>query len=123
MITGLHTLLFVPDPEAVRAFLRDVLEFPHVDAGGGWLIFRAPPAEIGVHPPESDWTQGLFLMCDDIRTTVAELQAKGATFVGEVEVDPDAGLMIRIALPGGGELPLYQPSHPLALDLEPSGPN
>lgn len=115
MITGLHTLLFCGDPEAARVFFRDVLEWPHVDAGGGWLIFRTPPAELGVHPSDTNWAHGLFLMCDDIQATIADLEAKGATFVGGIEENPDAGLMARIAIPGGGELPLYQPSHPTAI--------
>ena len=86
MITGLHTIIYSDDAEATRAFLRDVLGWPHVDAGHGWLIFRSPPAEMGVHPATSeDGTEPwgtppyhqLSLMCDDLEATRAELRAKG----------------------------------------------
>ena len=77
MITGVHALMFSDDAEGVRAFFRDVLGLGSVDAGGGWLIFALPPAELGIHPGEGDSHHELHLMCDDIEATVAELTAKG----------------------------------------------
>ena len=85
-ITGVHGLLYSPEAEAVRAVLRDVIGWKHVDSGDGWLIFALPPAELGVHPTmgESDTPHHeLSLMCDDIEATVAELRAKGIEFKGE----------------------------------------
>jgi catechol 2,3-dioxygenase-like lactoylglutathione lyase family enzyme len=109
MITGAHAILYSRDAEADRAFIRDVLGFDSVDAGHGWLIFALPPAELAVHPAEAV-QQELFLMCDDIQATVAELEAKG------VEVAPPTdqrwGLVTSLRLPGGGELGLYEPRHP-----------
>lgn len=118
MITGVHAIIFTRDAEGVRAFLRDVLELPSVDAGGGWLIFALPPAELAAHPAEEDGRHELYLMCDDIRATVAELRAKGVDVSDEVS-DEGFGLMSSLALPGGGELRLYEPRH--ASPLSPSG--
>jgi catechol 2,3-dioxygenase-like lactoylglutathione lyase family enzyme len=114
MITGVHALIFTPDAEALRAFLRDVLELPSVDAGGGWLIFALPPAELAAHPSDSGGQHELFLMCDDIEATVAELRAKGVEIARAVK-DEGFGLMTAIELPGGGELGLYEPRHPTPL--------
>ena len=110
MITGVHAVMFSRDAEGVRAFLRDVLELGSVDAGGGWLIFGLPPAELAAHPGEQNATQ-LYLMCDDIEATVAELEAKGVELVRPVS-DEGWGLVTAIALPGDGELGLYEPRHP-----------
>lgn len=115
MITGTHAIIYSKDAEADRAFLRDVLGLSHVDAGGGWLIFRLPPAEVGVHPAEGD-SHALYLTCDDIASTVAELSARGARFTGGVE-DAGWGRVTAIALPGGGTVGLYEPRHPTAFDL------
>ena len=109
MITGVHAILFGPDADALRAFCRDVLELDSVDAGGGWLIFALPPAELAAHPGEP--RHELHLMCDDIERTMAELGAKGVAFTGPVR-DEGWGLLTAIALPGGGELGLYEPRHP-----------
>jgi hypothetical protein len=111
MITGVHAIQFTQDADALRAFLRDVLELDSVDAGGGWLIFRLPPAEIAAHPADEVSTQ-LYLMCDDIESTVAELQAKGVELTGPVQ-DEGWGLVTGIATPGGGTLGLYEPRHPV----------
>ena len=116
MITGVHAIIFASQAEEVRAFLRDVLRFPSVDAGGGWLIFACPPAELAAHPAESDEHHELYLMCDDIDATVKELTAKGVEFAGPVS-DQGFGLMTTLRLPGGGELGLYEPRHPTALSL------
>jgi predicted enzyme related to lactoylglutathione lyase len=88
-----------------------VLEFPSVDAGGGWLIFGLPPAEVAAHPADEGGKHELYLMCDDIEATVEELEAKGVKFTAPVS-DEGFGLMTSIELPGGGELGLYQPKHP-----------
>jgi predicted enzyme related to lactoylglutathione lyase len=114
VITGVHALFFSRDAEAVRAFLRDVLDLPSVDAGGGWLIFALPPAELAAHPAEESGTHEPYLMCDDITATVRDLEAKGAEFAGPV-TEQGFGLMTRIKLPGGGELGLYEPRHPTAI--------
>jgi predicted enzyme related to lactoylglutathione lyase len=113
MITGVHAVMFTRDADALRAFLRDVLELPSVDAGGGWLIFALPPAELAAHP--SDGGGGateLYLMCDDVEATIAQLEAKGVELARPVS-DQGWGLVTAVALPGGGELGLYQPRHPL----------
>jgi hypothetical protein len=111
MITGAHTILYSNAADEVRAFFRDVLEFPSVDAGGGWLIFALPPAELAVHPTDGPDRHELYLMCDDIVATIAELNGKGVT-CAEVS-DQRWGLLTSITLPSGGQLGLYQPKHPI----------
>jgi catechol 2,3-dioxygenase-like lactoylglutathione lyase family enzyme len=111
MIDGVHAILFTRDAEALRAFLRDVLELPSVDAGGGWPIFALPPAELAAHPSEDGGRSELYLMCDDIEATVAALEAKGVALAGPVR-DEGWGMVTAIRLPGGGELGLYEPRHP-----------
>lgn len=118
MIAGAHTIVFAEDAEAARAFFRDVLGFPAVDAGEGWLIFALPPGELAVHPGPG-WGQAtgqyeVFLMCDDVERTMAELEAKGVEFVAPI-TDEGYGLMTRLRVPGGGELGLYEPRHPSPL--------
>jgi catechol 2,3-dioxygenase-like lactoylglutathione lyase family enzyme len=112
-IIGLHAILYSKKAEATRAFFRDVLGFPSVDAGRGWLIFAAPPAELAVHPAEDKEEHELFLMCDDIETTVAELQQKG--IVTRPIQDQPWGRLTRIVLPSGDELGMYEPKHPTAI--------
>jgi catechol 2,3-dioxygenase-like lactoylglutathione lyase family enzyme len=112
VISGLHAVVFSEDAEATRAFFRDVLGFPHVDAGGGWLIFATPPAEVAAHPAETGGAHELYLMCDDIEATVAGLKEKGVEFTKPVS-DEGFGLLTALKLPGGGELGLYEPRHPL----------
>ena len=114
MITGVHAIVFTQDAEALRAFLHDVLELPSVDAGGGWLIFALPPAELAAHPSVGDEHHALYLICDDVTATVAELEAKGVQFARPVS-DEGFGLVTAIRLPGGGELGLYEPRHPTPL--------
>jgi len=111
VLTGVHAVIFSPDAERAREFLRDVLGFPSVDAGGGWLIFALPPAELAAHPTDDAPRCELYLMCDDIHATMAELSAKGAEFTREVSEEP-FGLMTGLSIPGGGELGLYEPRHP-----------
>jgi catechol 2,3-dioxygenase-like lactoylglutathione lyase family enzyme len=110
MITGVHAIIFSRDAEADRAFFRDVLDLPSVDAGGGWLIFALPPAELAAHPTDEQSRHELYLMCDDISATVEELRGKGVEFRGEIS-DEGFGLMTALRLPGGSELSLYQPRH------------
>jgi catechol 2,3-dioxygenase-like lactoylglutathione lyase family enzyme len=114
MITGAHVVVFSEDADADRAFLRDVLRFGAVDAGGGWLIFALPPAEAAVHPAEQGARQELYLMCDDLERTTEDLKAKGVELAKPVS-DERWGLLTAIKLPGGGELGLYEPRHPTAL--------
>ena len=117
MILGLHAIFYSPDAEKVRAFLRDVLGLKSVDAGHGWLIFAAPPAELSAHPTEENEKphHALYLMCDDLNATIKDLEAK------DVKCGPITearwGSITSIHLPGGGELGLYQPRHPTALKL------
>lgn len=117
MITGLHAILYSPDVDKVRAFLRDVLGLKSVDAGHGWLIFAAPPAELACHPAEPGEKphHSLYLMCDDLKAAMRELQSKGVQ-CGTV-TEARWGLLTTIQLPGGGELGLYQPKHPTAIGL------
>jgi predicted enzyme related to lactoylglutathione lyase len=114
VITGIHALLYTTDPDADRAFFRDVLELPSEDAGDGWLIFALPPAELAAHPADENGGHELYFMCDDIDTTVAELSARGAEIARPVK-DEGFGLVTAIRLPGGGELGLYEPRHPTPL--------
>ena len=102
--------MFSPNAEKVRAFLGDVLGLDSVDAGGGWLIFALPPAELAVHPADGAPRHELYLMCDDIEATLAELRAKGVEVAREVS-DQGWGLLAAIWLPDGTEFPIYQPRH------------
>ena len=114
VVTGVHAIIYTRDADADRAFFRDVLGFESVDAGGGWLIFKLPPAELAAHPADVGGRHELYLMCDDVHETLAELQAKGVEIVAEVS-ERAFGLMSTIRLPGGGELGLYEPRHPSPL--------
>jgi hypothetical protein len=112
MISGAHMIIYSTDADADRAFFRNVLKFPAIDAGQGWLIFALPPAEIAVHPAAESDTHEIYLMCDDVEATIQELKSRN------VDCTPIAdegwGLLTHISLPGGGRLGLYQPRHPLA---------
>jgi catechol 2,3-dioxygenase-like lactoylglutathione lyase family enzyme len=110
VITGLHAIVFSPEAEKVRAFFADILGMPSVDAGGGWLIFALPPAELAVHPVDGQGRHLLYLMCDDIEATLAELRAGGAEVARDVS-DQGWGLLAAIRLPDGSELPIYEPRH------------
>lgn len=111
MITGAHVILYTSDPDSLRDWFRDVLEFPSVDAGEGWLIFALPPAEVAMHPADGAGRHELYLMCDDVGATVTALKAKGVEFTSPVS-DQRWGLLTSMRIPGGGELGLYQPRHP-----------
>ncbi|HEY9229796.1 MAG TPA: hypothetical protein VIP11_24305 [Gemmatimonadaceae bacterium] len=115
MITGVHAIIYSQKADAVRAFFRDVLGRPSVDAGHGWLIFALPPAELGVHPSDDAEVHELYLMCDDLEATIAELTAKGVK-TGPVS-DQGWGRVTMLTIADGVELGLYQPRHPTALHL------
>ena len=115
MITAVHTLVYAEDADRARAFFRDVLGWPHVDAGGGWLIFRTGPSELGVHPITGEEHHQISLMCDDINATVADLEAKGVEFTRPIR-DDGFGLTTEFVVPGGGRMDLYEPRHPKAYD-------
>jgi catechol 2,3-dioxygenase-like lactoylglutathione lyase family enzyme len=116
MIFGAHVIHYSKNADADRSFLRDVLGFKYVDAGHGWLIFALPPGEIAVHPTEGEGKHELYLMCNDLTAEIAALEAKG------VECTPVHnerwGSVTNIKLPSGSLLGLYQPKHPIALDLK-----
>ena len=114
MITGVHAIVFSPAADKVRAFFADVLGMSSVDAGGGWLIFALPPAELAVHPADGTDRHELYLMCDNMEDTLAELRAKGVEVARDVS-DQGWGLLAALRLPDGGELPIYQPRHPSPL--------
>ena len=117
MLTGVHTLVYAEDVDAARAFFRNVLRWPNVDAHDGWLIFGTGPSELGVHPVEGGPVHHeISLMCEDIDGTVAELTSRGARFTGNVEM-LSFGRTIRLEVPGAGSMLLYEPRHPLAVDL------
>jgi len=125
-ITGTHMLLYTSEPDALRSVLRDAFGFAHVDAGGGWLIFAMPPAELGVHPAEgptydSGVRHQVTFMCDDITRTVADLRAKGITVLGE-PIDEGYGITVMLSLPGDCQVMLYEPRHPVAIGPAGSAP-
>jgi hypothetical protein len=125
-IIGAHLLLYSDNPEADRAFFRDVLNFRAVDAGGGWLIFALPPAEVGIHPSDGERRllhgghqllgSVLYLMCNNLPAVIKSLQAKNVS-CSPVE-EERWGITTTIQLPSGSEIGLYQPTHPMALGLE-----
>ena len=119
MITAVHTLVYGSDPDAARAFFRDVVGLPGVDTGGGWLIFGSGPSELAVHP--SSWSYegqtgstdqrfDVSLMCDDLNQTMEELRARGAEFEGEIQ-DTGWGITTQLRIPGAGTMTLYQPTY------------
>ena len=114
MITGVHAIVFNSNAEATRAFFRDTLGLRYVDAGGGWLIFALPPAEIAAHPADDASHLELYLMCDDVHEEARKLKAKGVELTRPIS-EESFGLVTAIALPGGSELGLYQPTHPSPL--------
>ena len=128
MITAVHTLISSDDAPATRAFLRDVLGWPCVEDAGsepGWLIFATGPSEMGVHPSHGEWEgeryehgrkHQIALMCDDVAATRAELEARGARFLGDV-TDEGYGLATMLEVPGADPIQLYEPRHPTAFGL------
>ena len=116
MINGSHVILFSRDPEADRAFFAEVLEQPHVDAGGGWLIFKLPASELAMHPSDGPAGHELYFMCDDVEATMRDLHDKGVEFTQDIS-EERWGRLTRFRLPGGGEVGMYEPRHPRAIDL------
>lgn len=117
MIFGTHAIVYAEDASTAREFFRDVLGFDNVDAGGGWLIFNLPPAELGVHPSAEaggSGTHELFFMCDDIESTMEELKGRGVEFTRAVE-NRGFGLTTALRVPGAGEIGLYEPRHETAI--------
>jgi predicted enzyme related to lactoylglutathione lyase len=124
MITAVHTMIYTRTPDAARAFFKDILNLAHVDAGGGWLIFALPPAELGVHPidegedadpetpgpPEASERWEVYFMCDDLHATIADLEAKGVALASPI-TDQGWGIVTSLRIPGGGLIALYQPRH------------
>ena len=116
MITGIHALIYTKQAEQVREFFKKTLKFPTVDAGHGWLLFGLPPAEMGVHPTDKDGSYDLYLMCDNLPALMKSLQAKGVSC--SLTEQEDWGLKTTIQLPSGGEIGLYQPTHPTAIGMD-----
>ncbi|MGZ4389332.1 MAG: VOC family protein [Gaiellaceae bacterium] len=118
-LIGAHVLLYTPEAEALRAVLRDVLDWSFVEdseTSPGWHIFKLPPAELGVHPSGGSTKHAFCLMCDDLDATMAELRARGIEFRGGPQ-EESYGIMTTMLLPGGVEVLLYEPKHPRAIDL------
>lgn len=115
MINGVHALIHAKEPEKARAFFRDVLEWEHVDAGDGWLIFAMPPAEVGVHPlmEGEEQRHEVYLMCEDIEAAVKKIEAAGIE-CSEVQ-NTGWGKLTSFQLPGGGPMGMYEPLHPVAI--------
>ena len=122
MINGMHALIYTTKPDEMRAFFTDVLRFPHVDAGRGWLIFALPPSEIALHPIDAGSEHHeLSLMCDDVATTVADLKARGVEFDGDI-ADHGWGITAQMVLPDATQMMLYEPHHALAAaGVDPAG--
>jgi hypothetical protein len=109
MIIGAHSIIYSKNPDADRAFLKDVLKFPSVDVHGGWLIFGLPPSEVAVHPGEKNNIHEFYLMVDDVEAFIAEMQGRKIA-CGPVH-NQGWGMLTEVALPGGGKLGVYQPRH------------
>jgi predicted enzyme related to lactoylglutathione lyase len=125
MITAVHNLIYSEDAEATRVFFRDVLGWPNVDAGGGWLIYKTGPSELGVHPSSGEhngeaWSthqhHEISLVCDDIEQTVSEWTKRGVRFTREIQ-DAGFGRTTSFEVPGAGEMLVYEPKHPTAYGL------
>lgn len=114
-IIGMHALMYSKKADETRAFFRDVLGFPSVDVGRGWLIFAAPPAELAVHPAEDAEFHELYFMCDDVEATIDTLARKGVK-TSEIQDQP-WGRVTHITLPSGEQLGIYEPKHLMAIGL------
>ena len=120
MILGAHSVIYCTNPDADRAFLRDVLELTNVDVGGGWLIFGLPPAEVAVHPSDKNDVHEFYLMCDDVIALIAKMK-KHDIVCGQVQ-DAGWGLLTQLTLPGGGKLGIYQPRLARPRSMNPETP-
>jgi hypothetical protein len=115
MIRGVHTMFYSSQPDELRAFIRDKLQFPFSDVGGGWLVFDLPEADMGCHPADDcdgarSGTHNVSFYCDDVNATVATLKARGVEFVDEV-ADRGYGLVTHFKMPGDFAVQLYQPKY------------
>ncbi len=115
MMFGAHVVIHSKEAEADRTFLRDVIGLASVDAGRGWLIFALPPAEVAVHSADENNRHELYFMCDDLSAEISTLAAKSVS-CSEVQ-EARWGSIVKIKLPSGAEIGLYQPKHPTALDI------
>jgi len=113
LISGAHVIIYSHDAEADRAFFSGVLGLDSIDSGGGWLIFALPPAEVAIHPTEDKVHHELYLLCGDIDVTAKELERRGVPLKRPFD-EARWGRVTEITLPGGGQIGLYQPKHPLA---------
>lgn len=113
LISGAHVIIYSRDPDADRAFFKDVLGLDSVDTGGGWLVFALPPSELALHPAEDDDHHELYLLCDDIEATARDLERKGVPLKRPFD-EARWGRVTELTLPGGGHIGLYQPKHALA---------
>jgi predicted enzyme related to lactoylglutathione lyase len=113
LISGAHVVIYSRDAEADRAFFKNVLRLESVDSGGGWLIFALPPAEAAIHPTDEQEHHDVYLLCEDIEATAQELERRGVPLKRPFD-EPRWGRVSEITLPGGGQIGLYQPKHPLA---------
>ena len=109
MITGAHVILYSKDAERDRDFIRDVLKFPHIDAGHGWLIFGLPPSEVAVHPSKDNNVHEFYMLCDDVKVFVASMKKQKVSCSAVAE--ERWGSIAHLSLPGGGKLGVYQPKH------------
>jgi hypothetical protein len=109
MLIGAHSIIYSTNPEADRAFLRDILKLTNVDVGGGWLIFGLPPAEVAVHPSEKNDIHEFYLMCDDVKAFIEKMKERSIV-CGPVH-DAGWGLLTQLMLPGGGKIGVYEPRH------------
>jgi hypothetical protein len=116
MVTGVHVIVYSREADELRAFFREVLQFPSVDAGHGWLIFALPPSELGIHPTREEGSHELYLLCDDLAQTLAELQSRGVEMAEPVS-DQAWGKLAAIRIPGHDILRIYEPRHPTALGI------
>jgi len=117
MINGIHALIYTKKPDNVRKFFKDILKFPSIDAGKGWLIFALPPAELGVHPTDEDSYHELYFLCRDLKKTIIKLKKKRIKILDPI-TDREWGLVTRIKLTGGDIFGIYQPKHPTAITLK-----
>jgi catechol 2,3-dioxygenase-like lactoylglutathione lyase family enzyme len=111
MITGGHIVIYTKDPDADRAFFKDVLQLPFVDAGYDWLIFALPAAEVAFHPDEQNNRHEMYFVCNNLKAQIAALEKKGVRFADVTE--ERWGTRTAISLPGGGQIGLYEPKHPV----------